>query len=141
MIDAGADLDTCRESHVGGHRIAHLARRSACARLRGRAPGVADRPNGRDDRSFPSRHTAASFAAAQYLQTRGGWEYGLPAYAAAALVGYSRVRAHEHYWKDVAAGAGIGIASGYFFTDPRERTRVSVIAGPKAAHLQLTAFW
>lgn len=100
------------------------------------------RPNGRDDKSFPSGHTAVSFAAAQYMQMRGGWEYGVPAYLAATLVGYSRVRADEHYWRDVAAGAALGVASGYAFTDKEGGwTRVSFVAGPHAVHARVSAQW
>ena len=99
------------------------------------------RPNGRDDKSFPSGHTSVSFAAAQYMQMRGGWEYGVPAYLAASLVGYSRVRADEHYWRDVAAGAALGIASSYYFTDKGDWAKVSVIASPDAVHAQVSASW
>ena len=66
------------------------------------------RPNKTDWHSFPSDSTAVSFSAASYLQIRYGWDYGLPAYALAAFVGYSRVEAKEHHWGDVLAGAVIG---------------------------------
>jgi membrane-associated phospholipid phosphatase len=99
------------------------------------------RPNGRDDKSFPSGHTSVSFAAAQYMQMRGGWEYGVPAYIAATLVGYSRVRADEHFWKDVAAGAALGIASSYYFTDTGAWTKFSVLATPNAVYAQVSTTW
>lgn len=99
------------------------------------------RPNGRDDKSFPSGHTSVSFAAAQYMQMRGGWEYGVPAYIAATLVGYSRVRADEHYWKDVAAGAVLGIASSYYFTDKGAWTKLSVLAAPNGVYAQVSTSW
>src|SRR3546814_3471276 len=38
------------------------------------------RPDGSDDKSFPSGHTSTSFAAAATLHNRYGWEAGLPAY-------------------------------------------------------------
>jgi membrane-associated phospholipid phosphatase len=44
------------------------------------------RPNGRNNRSFPSGHTSISFAAASYLHQRYGWEVGVPATFAAGLV-------------------------------------------------------
>lgn len=66
------------------------------------------RPNGADFHSFPSDSAAVAFSAASYLQIRYGWNYGLPAYALAAFVGYSRVEAREHHWGDVIAGAAIG---------------------------------
>lgn len=99
------------------------------------------RPNGKDDKSFPSGHTAVAFAAAQYMQERGGWQYGVPAYALAGLVGYSRVEAHEHYWRDVVAGAALGMAAGAYFTDKREHVRLSVMLGRNSAQATLTSAW
>ena len=69
------------------------------------------RPDHSDFQSFPSDTAAVAFAPAQYLWDRYGWEYGLPAYAAAGFVGWSRVDAKQHHWWDVVASAGI--AFGY----------------------------
>jgi membrane-associated phospholipid phosphatase len=66
------------------------------------------RPNG-DPHSFPSGHAAITFASAEFMRQRYGWKYGIPAYVFASFVGYSRVRAHQHYFRDVVAGAAIGI--------------------------------
>jgi hypothetical protein len=66
------------------------------------------RPDGSNMRSFPSDSTAVAFSAAAFLEKRYGWDYGLPAYALAAFVGYSRVEADKHHWGDVVAGAAIG---------------------------------
>ncbi|MEN2785139.1 phosphatase PAP2 family protein [Sphingomonas qilianensis] len=76
----------------------------------------ARRPDGSDQRSFPSGHTSASFAAAATLHNRYGWKIGLPAQALAAFVGISRVEAKRHHWGDVLAGAAIGEASGLLLT-------------------------
>lgn len=65
------------------------------------------RPDGSDFKSFPSDTSALAFAPAFYLWHRYGWEYGLPAVAAASFVGWSRVDAQQHHWWDVAASAGI----------------------------------
>lgn len=75
------------------------------------------RPYG-GDHSFPSGHTSISFSAAEFMRKRYGWEYGIPAYAAASFVAYSRVEARAHHPHDVIAGAGIGILSSYIFTKP-----------------------
>src|SRR5437899_5516388 len=75
------------------------------------------RPNG-GSQSFPSAHTSISFSAAEFMRKRYGWEYGVPAYAAASFVAYSRVESGEHHPHDVVAGAGIGILSSYIFTKP-----------------------
>lgn len=74
------------------------------------------RPDGSDDKSFPSGHASVSFAAAASLQNRYGWKLGLPAQLAAAFVGFSRVEARKHHWYDVAAGAALGEASGFLIT-------------------------
>jgi len=66
------------------------------------------RPDKSDWHSFPSDSAAVAFSAASYLQIRYGWDYGLPAYAVAAFVGYSRVEAKKHHWGDVLAGAVLG---------------------------------
>jgi membrane-associated phospholipid phosphatase len=75
------------------------------------------RPNG-GSRSFPSGHTSLSFSAAEFMRKRYGWEYGVPAYAVASFVGYSRVESNQHHPRDVFAGAAIGILSSYIFTRP-----------------------
>ncbi len=69
------------------------------------------RPRGTARHSFPSGHTSATFATAAVLQQRFGWRVGIPAYAAAAYVGISRVSEDEHYFSDVIFGAAVGIAS------------------------------
>lgn len=76
------------------------------------------RPDGSDLHSFPSGHTAVSFATAAYLQRRYGWAYGAPAYALACYVGWGRCFSKKHYWYDVLAGAAIGAGSAYIFTRP-----------------------
>lgn len=76
------------------------------------------RPDHSNTHSFPSGHTAVSFATAAYLQRRYGWAYGAPAYALSCYVGWGRCFAKKHYWYDVLAGAAIGAGSAYIFTRP-----------------------
>ncbi|MEZ8295944.1 phosphatase PAP2 family protein [Vibrio splendidus] len=64
----------------------------------------AERPNG-GSHSWPSGHTSAAMQGAAFLQFEYGSQYGIPAYLAAGLVGYSRVDSEHHYWRDVVAGA------------------------------------
>lgn len=78
------------------------------------------RPDGSDRYSFPSSHTAVSFAAAASLQQRQGWSAGVPAHIAAAFVGVARVEADKHYWHDVVAGAAIGELAGLLITRQRQ---------------------
>lgn len=74
------------------------------------------RPDGSDNKSFPSGHTSVSFAAAATLQNRYGWKVGVPAQLVAAFVGLSRVEANKHHVHDVLVGAAIGEASGFLIT-------------------------
>ncbi|MEY4316893.1 MAG: hypothetical protein RI902_701 [Pseudomonadota bacterium] len=94
------------------------------------------RPDGSDNKSFPSRHAAVAFSAAQYMQMKGGWEYGLPAYAAAAYVANARVESNRHRWRDVAAGAATGAATTYYFTDDKRDSRFGVIWSGRTAAVQ-----
>jgi membrane-associated phospholipid phosphatase len=94
------------------------------------------RPNG-GDQSFPSGHTSVSFSAAEFMRKRYGWAYGLPAYAAASFVAYSRVESREHHVQDVMAGAGIGILSSYLFTKPYNGWTASVEGDSKSVSVQL----
>ena len=94
------------------------------------------RPNGKDDKSFPSGHTAVAFSAAQYMQMKGGWEYGVPAYLAASYVGNSRVEAREHRWRDVVAGAATGVLTTYYFTDEASQRRLGMSFTGRSASLQ-----
>ena len=91
----------------------------------------AKRPNG-GDHSFPSGHTSISFSAAEFMRKRYGWEYGVPAYAAASFVAYSRVESRQHHPEDVVAGAGIGILSSYIFTKPYKGWHVGVEGDTKS---------
>lgn len=76
------------------------------------------RPDGSDMHSFPSGHTAVSFATAAFLQRRYGWAFGGPAYALATYVAWGRVFSKKHHWWDVVAGGAIGAGSAYIFTKP-----------------------
>ncbi len=76
------------------------------------------RPDFSNYHSFPSGHTAASFATAAFLQRRYGWAFGVPAYAMATYVGWGRVFSKKHHWWDAVAGAAIGAGSAYIFTRP-----------------------
>ncbi len=76
------------------------------------------RPDGSDYQSFPSDTSALAFAPAQYLWDRYGWQYGLPAYAAAGFVAYSRVDARKHHWYDVTASAALAFGIGKMIDTP-----------------------
>lgn len=77
------------------------------------------RPDNSGNDSFPSGHTAVSFAAAATLENRYGWQAGFPAFVVASFVGVARHEADKHHWYDVAAGALIGTGSGFLITTKR----------------------
>jgi len=98
------------------------------------------RPNG-GHQSFPSGHSSISFSSAEFIRKRYGWEYGVPSYALASFVAYSRVEARQHYAHDVIAGAAIGILSSYIFTRPYHGWTVQAEAGAKYYGVRLGYDW
>ena len=84
------------------------------------------RPDGSDNRSFPSGHTSISFAAAATIDERQGRTAGIVAHVAAAFVGVARVQADKHRWHDVAVGAAIGEVAGRLLTT-RPADNVAII--------------
>ena len=81
------------------------------------------RPDGSNNKSFPSGHTATAFMAATMLHKEYGprspW-YSIAGYSMATVTGVSRMLNNKHWFSDVLVGAGIGILSvelGYLFAD------------------------
>jgi len=74
------------------------------------------RPDKSDNMSMPSDTSALAFAPAQFLWDRYGWQYGVPAYAAATFVAWSRVDAQKHHWYDVTASAALAFGVSKIFT-------------------------
>jgi len=82
------------------------------------------RPDGSNNHSFPSGHTATAFMAAtmmhkEYGLTRSPW-YSIGAYSLATITGVTRQLNNKHWLSDIMVGAGIGILStefGYFLAD------------------------
>lgn len=82
-----------------------------------------ERPDGSDNRSFPSGHTATAFMTATMLSKEYGhlspW-ISIGAYSVAAGTGMMRVANNKHWVSDVLTGAGVGIIAtelGYYITD------------------------
>lgn len=75
-----------------------------------------ERPNGEDDKSMPSGHTAQAFLAASIVHTElrhhSQW-YGVGAYGIATSVAAMRMLKNKHWQSDVFVGAGIGILSSH----------------------------
>jgi membrane-associated phospholipid phosphatase len=72
------------------------------------------RPSDNDHLSYPSGHTAEAFLSATFLYEEyknvSIW-YGVGGYLVAGTVGYLRIYNDAHWFHDVVAGAGYGIAS------------------------------
>lgn len=96
------------------------------------------RPDGSDNRAFPSGHTAIAFMGATMIERELGWRspwYTFGAYTFATGIAMERVIDRRHRAVDVIAGAGIGILAthlGYIVGDAifgsslPERTRLHV---------------
>ena len=77
-----------------------------------------ERPDFSNNHSFPSGHTAVTFATASFLMRRYGWKVGVPAYVLSTYVGWGRIYGKKHDIWDVLAGAAIGAGSAFIFTRP-----------------------
>lgn len=86
-----------------------------------------ERPDG-GNHSFPSGHASATFASAQVLGSHFGWKVGVPGYAVASLIGWSRVRDRQHWLSDTVFGAAVGIAAAQSITaGHKARTKWTVV--------------
>lgn len=65
------------------------------------------------DYSFPSGHTASSFAAVAALYFAGEKKLWKPALVLAALIAFSRLYLYVHYPTDILGGIVVGIAAGF----------------------------
>ena len=99
------------------------------------------RPDGSCCESFPSGHTSFSFMGATFLQKRYGRKFGIPAYAAATFVGYSRVVSDKHFVEDVIAGAAIGYLSSYLFTSQYEGVTITPVTGSDFIGITFSKTW
>lgn len=73
-----------------------------------------ERPNGSNNRSFPSGHATRAFVSAEFLHQEFGhlspW-VSIAGYTTAGATAYLRLYQNEHWLSDVLAGAAIGMAS------------------------------
>ena len=84
------------------------------------------RPSG-GDHAFPSGHTSATFASATVLQKHLGWKVGVPSYALASFVGWTRIRDRAHWLTDVIFGAALGTVSARTVTLGHHRNGWAVV--------------
>lgn len=67
------------------------------------------RPDGVDNKSFPSGHTGLAFTGAELVRMEYGWGWGGAAYALATSVAFMRLYNNKHWASDLIFGAGLGI--------------------------------
>ena len=90
-----------------------------------------ERPDGSNDKSFPSGHAASGFATATVLQRYYGWKIGAPAYALGSYIALARMSWNRHHATDVVMGAGFGIASARTVTMAMAKQQFSVGVQPQ----------
>jgi membrane-associated phospholipid phosphatase len=80
--------------------------------------GIETRPDGTDDKSFPSGHTTTAFVNAEFMRFeytgKVHWSVIATGYLVAGTVGYMRMYHNRHWFGDIVAGAGIGMAGTRF---------------------------
>jgi hypothetical protein len=119
-IQGGAALATYGAGLLSGHRtVTHigsdLIRAQALNAVITRGMKLVagrKRPSGGRE-SLPSGHASASFASAAVLDSHFGPKVGIPAYAVAGFIGWTRVRDNAHWLTDVIVGGAIGAAVGH----------------------------
>ena len=77
------------------------------------------RPNGQNDKSFPSQHAADCFAAATILRRDSPNGFGPAAMGLAVGVCFARVFSGKHHVADVIAGGALGVMAGEMAADYR----------------------
>jgi membrane-associated phospholipid phosphatase len=87
-----------------------------------------ERPDGSNERSFPSGHAADTFAFATALERHLGWRGAVPAYALASYVAISRLPANRHWLSDAVFGSAIGIIAGRTVTRHGREFPVTIAA-------------
>lgn len=103
--DGGRSLETATESLAATMGVVY-ALKFAVGR---------ERPDGNGSDSFPSGHTAMSFAGATWLARRieasGGGKWGYALYLPAAYVAISRMEDDRHYLSDTVCGALLAVVA------------------------------
>ena len=96
-----------------------------------------DRPDGSNNKSFPSGHAASGFATATVLHRYYGWKIGVPAYALGSYISLARMSWNRHHATDVVIGAGFGIAAARTVTMAMAKSEFSVGVQPQAGGASL----
>jgi len=102
------------------------------------------RPDGTDNRSMPSGHSAFAFSGATVLHKEYGhispW-ISVAGYTVATATAIDRVCRNRHHWYDVLAGAGVGVLStelAYYVNRklfPSKKSQVDIALSPTGVNL------
>jgi membrane-associated phospholipid phosphatase len=97
-----------------------------------------ERPDHSSSDSFPSGHSAQTFASATVLTRHLGPAAAVPAFGAAGFVAMSRVNQRRHYLTDVMFGAGLGVAVGWTGTRRVGAWQVTPAVSPSGAAVSVS---
>ena len=90
-----------------------------------------ERPDGSNNLSFPSGHSATAFAMTAVLARRYGAKLAVPLYVFTAMVPVARIDHGRHFFSDVVAGSIFGTAAGYAVTLERLEGKRLVTVRPR----------
>lgn len=82
------------------------------------------RPDGSNDRSFPSANVSLAATNATYMGYRNGWKWGLGMGAVTALVGAERIHKDKSDLVDVLGGMAIGFLSAAIVTTNKNQLKL-----------------
>ena len=91
-----------------------------------------ERPDGSNDKSFPSGHAVRAFSVSSYVRRRHGLDAAWPLYVAGLYVGHTRAAIHRHRWRDIAGAALVSEGAALWFVEPR--TNAKVVVTPVLSH-------
>jgi hypothetical protein len=107
----GRAKDQPKLSHVGMDLIEAIAVAEALTQTL-KYTTQRERPDQSGNNSFPSGHSADTFAFATALERHLGWKGAIPAYIFASYVATSRLPDNKHWLSDVVFGSTVGIIAG-----------------------------
>jgi len=128
----GRAKDLPKVSHVGMDLVQSLAIAEALTQTL-KYTTRRERPDGSGKNSFPSGHSADTFAFATALERHLGWKGAIPAYIFSSYVAISRLPDNKHWLSDVVFGSTVGIIAGRTVTRHGRDFPVTVAAVPGGA--------
>ncbi len=96
------------------------------------------RPDHSDFHTLTPPDLALADASADYMWSRYGWRYGVPAYLASTLVSYALTDAKKNHWYDTVASGALAFGFNYAIVDRYHpgRYRVTAETQPHGAMLR-----